>query len=61
MIGDVSTPLFGFNDGTVHLFDLSDGHLVRTFALASIAGNGLFWIVLGAASGFLLRRTRPAS
>jgi predicted cobalt transporter CbtA len=35
-------------------------HLVRTFALASIAGNGLFWLVLGAASGFLLRRTRSA-
>ena len=31
------------------------------FALASIAGNGLFWLVLGAAAGFLSRRTRSAS
>ena len=30
-------------------------HLVRSFALASIAGNGLFWLVLGAAAGFLSR------
>jgi len=28
-------------------------HLVRAFALASIAGNGMFWLVLGAATGFL--------
>jgi cobalt transporter subunit CbtA len=26
-------------------------HLVRAFALASIGGNGLFWLVLGAAAG----------
>ena len=32
VIGDVSTPLFGFNDGTAHLFDVSDGHLIRTLA-----------------------------
>jgi cobalt transporter subunit CbtA len=36
-------------------------YLVRSFALASIAGNGLFWLVLGAASGFVLRRTRSAA
>jgi cobalt transporter subunit CbtA len=36
-------------------------HLVRTFALASIAGNGLFWLVLGAAAGFFSRRTRSTS
>ncbi len=30
-------------------------HLVRAFALASIAGNGLFWLVLGAATGFLFQ------
>ena len=36
-------------------------HLVRSFALASIAGNGLFWLILGAAAGFLSRRTRPVS
>jgi cobalt transporter subunit CbtA len=35
-------------------------HLVRSFALASIAGSGLFWLVLGAAAGFLSRRTRSA-
>jgi len=29
--------------------------LVRAFALASIAGNGLFWLVLGAATGFFFR------
>jgi cobalt transporter subunit CbtA len=27
--------------------------LVRTFAMASIAGNGMFWLVLGAMVGFL--------
>jgi cobalt transporter subunit CbtA len=35
-------------------------HLVRSFALASIAGSGLFWLVLGAAAGFLSRLTRSA-
>jgi cobalt transporter subunit CbtA len=29
--------------------------LVRAFAVASIAGNGLFWLVLGAATGFLFQ------
>lgn len=31
-------------------------HLVRAFAVASIVGNGLFWLVLGAATGFLFSR-----
>lgn len=33
-------------------------HLVRAFALASIAGNGLFWLVLGVATGFLFQSNR---
>jgi cobalt transporter subunit CbtA len=36
-------------------------HLVRAFALASIAGNGLFWLVLGAAAGFLFQSNRKGS
>lgn len=36
-------------------------HLVRAFALASIAGNGLFWLVLGATTGFLFPSTRKGS
>jgi cobalt transporter subunit CbtA len=35
--------------------------LVRAFALASIAGSGLFWLVLGAASGFLSQAGRERS
>ncbi len=34
-------------------------HLVRVFALASIVGNGLFWLVLGAATGFLFQFAKP--
>jgi predicted cobalt transporter CbtA len=36
-------------------------HLVRAFALASIAGNGLFWLVLGAATPFLFQSNRKGS
>jgi cobalt transporter subunit CbtA len=35
-------------------------HLVRTFAVASIVGNGLFWLVLGAATGYLSRNRKAA-
>jgi cobalt transporter subunit CbtA len=35
--------------------------LVRAFAFASLAGNGLFWLVLGAATGFLCHSNRRGS
>jgi cobalt transporter subunit CbtA len=36
-------------------------HLVRAFTLAAIAGNGLFWLVLGAAGGFFFQSNRKGS
>ena len=35
--------------------------LVRDFAVASIVGSGLFWLVLGTTTGLLFRRTRQDS
>jgi cobalt transporter subunit CbtA len=36
-------------------------YLVHEFAVIAIGGNGLFWIVLGVASGFLLKPERPSA
>jgi cobalt transporter subunit CbtA len=36
-------------------------HLVRVFAFTSIAGNGLFWLILGAATGFFFPVERSGS
>ncbi len=49
LIGDVSTPLFGFNDGTAHLFDVSDGHLVRTLVPDPAPGGDGFGFSVAAA------------
>jgi cobalt transporter subunit CbtA len=35
--------------------------LVREFAIASIVGNGLFWLILGTAGGFLFELDRKRS
>src|SRR5262245_28520066 len=42
LIGDVSTPLFGFNDGTAYLFDVSNGQLQRTLAAVPTPGGDGF-------------------